>query len=226
LLTLTSAATSGFAYLPASGRRALESQVEGDSSGSQAEGSDEVLIARVQLGEGDALALLFRRYARQVRSIGKKILWDQTEADDLVQDVFLYLHRKSTLFDNTKGSCRSWIIQVAYTQAFIRRRELKGHGFYDFGVRDNSIKYNDGNGIVTDYDKTVEGLLGWNGWRKIVEDLTKDQRETLKLHFFEGYTFAEIALKMGQSYANIRNHHYRGLEKLRKHLVQNAPNRR
>jgi hypothetical protein len=51
LLTLTSAATSGFVYLPASGRRALESQVEGDSSGSQAEDSDEVLIARVQLGD-------------------------------------------------------------------------------------------------------------------------------------------------------------------------------
>jgi RNA polymerase sigma-70 factor (ECF subfamily) len=115
---------------------------------------------------------------------------------------------------------------VAYTQAFIRRRELKGHGFYAFGVRDNSIKYDEGDGIVTDYDRTVEGLLGRNGWRKIVEDLTKDQRETLKLHFFEGYTFAEIAEKLGQSYANIRNHHYRGLEKLRKHLVQNAPNRR
>ncbi len=225
MLTLTSAATSGFAYLPASGRRALESQVELDSSTSQAQGSDEILIARVQSGEGDALALLFRRYARQVRSIGKKILRDQTEADDLVQDVFLYLHRKSTLFDSSKGSCRSWIFQVAYTQAFIRRRELKGHGFYDFGVRDNSVKCDEGDGNVTDYDKTGEGLLGRNGWRKIGEDLTKDQRETLRLHFFEGYTFAEIAEKMGQTYANIRNHHYRGLEKLRKHLVENASNR-
>ncbi len=65
-----------------------------------------------------------------------------------------------------------------------------------------------------------------NGWKKIVEDLTEDQWETLRLYFFEGYTFAEIAEKLGQSYANVRNHHYRGLEKLRKHLAENAPNRR
>jgi RNA polymerase sigma-70 factor (ECF subfamily) len=215
---LTSAATSGFAYLPSSGRRALESRVELDTSDSQAEGSDEILIGQVQLGDGDALALLFRRYARQVRSIGKRILRDQSEADDLVQDVFLYLHRKSALFESSKGSCRSWIIQVAYTQAFIRRRELKSHGFYVSGVQDNSFKCDQGDGKVADYDQTVEGLLGRNGWKKIVEDLTKDQRETLRLHFFEGYTFAEIAEKLGQSYANIRNHHYRSLEKLRKHL--------
>ena len=34
----------------------------------------------------------------------------------------------------------------------------------------------------------------------------------------EGYTLPEIAEKMGQSRANIKNHYFRGLEKLRKHL--------
>jgi DNA-directed RNA polymerase specialized sigma subunit len=71
-----------------------------------------------------------------------------------------------------------------------------------------------------DYDHTVEGLFGRNGWKNIVEDLTEDQRETLRLHFFEGYTFTEIAEKLGQSYANVRNHHYRSLEKLRRHLAE------
>jgi RNA polymerase sigma-70 factor (ECF subfamily) len=42
----------------------------------------------------------------------------------------------------------------------------------------------------------------------------------LRLHFFEGYTFAEIAEKLGQSHVNVRHHHYRGLEKLRKYLVE------
>jgi RNA polymerase sigma-70 factor (ECF subfamily) len=77
-----------------------------------------------------------------------------------------------------------------------------------------------------DYDQTVEGLFGRNGWRKIVDALTKEQRETLRLHFFEGCTFTEIAEKLGQSYANVRNHHYRGLEKLRKHLAEDDLSRR
>jgi len=72
----------------------------------------------------------------------------------------------------------------------------------------------------------VEGLFGQNGWRQAIEALSEEQRETLRLHFFEGYTFAEIADKLGQSYANIRNHHYRGLEKLRKHLASDQLERR
>jgi DNA-directed RNA polymerase specialized sigma24 family protein len=56
---------------------------------------------------------------------------------------------------------------------------------------------------------TVQGLL---------DTLTEDQRNTLSLHFFDGYTFAEIAAKLDQSVGNIRNHYYRGLEKLRKQM--------
>ena len=52
----------------------------------------------------------------------------------------------------------------------------------------------------------------------VTHALTGDQRDTLTLHFFEGYTFDEIALKLGQSFGNIRNHYYRGLDKLRKQM--------
>ena len=187
---------------------------------------DEALIARLQTGDRDALALLFRRYAHPVRNVGQRILRDKTEADDLVQEVFLYIHRKSTLFDSARGSARSWIIQVAYTQALLRRRELKSHGFYLSGIADKQSECHQPDAGGAHYDHTVEGLFGRNGWKKIVEDLTEDQRETLRLHFFEGYTFREIAEKLGQSFANVRNHHYRGLEKLRKYLAGNELNRR
>ena len=181
----------------------------------------------MQVGDRDALAQLFRRCAHPVRNIGKRILRDKAEADDLVQEVFLYIQRKSLLFDSSKGTARSWIIQVAHTQAFLRRRHLKAQGFYLSGIADKEVEchQSDDNGGA-DYDHTVEGLFGRNCWKKIIEDLTVDQRETLRLHFFEGHTFAEIAEKLGQTYANIRNHHYRGLEKLRKHLIEDELNRR
>jgi len=126
----------------------------------------------------------------------------------------------------SKGSARSWIIQVAYTQALLRRRELKSHGFYLSGIADKPAECHQPCDKGADYDHTVEGLFGRNGWKKIVEDLTEDQRQTFQLHFFEGYTFAEIAEKLGQSFSNVRNHHYRGLEKLRKHLAEDELNRR
>jgi hypothetical protein len=75
--------------------------------------SDEVLLACTQEGDREALAELFRNYAKSIRSIGVRILRDGMEADDLVQEVFLYLYRKSSLFDCSKGSARSWIFQIA-----------------------------------------------------------------------------------------------------------------
>lgn len=188
--------------------------------------TDETLIIRVQIGDSEALTLLFRRYAHPVRNIGQRILRDKAEADDLVQEVFLYIHRKSALFDRTKGSAGSWIIQVAYTQALLRRRRLQSQGFYLSGITDKPVECRNDRTEGADYDQSVEGLFGRNGWRKVLESLTEDQRETLRLHFFEGHTFEEIAEKLGQSYGNVRNHHYRGLEKVRKHLADVGLNRR
>jgi RNA polymerase sigma-70 factor (ECF subfamily) len=187
---------------------------------------DETLIYRMRDGDREACSCLFKRFAQTVRNVGRRILRNSTEADDLVQEVFLYVHRKSALFDSSKGSARSWIIQVAYTQALLRRRELKSHGFYLSGIADRRIEGEQASDKGAHYDHTVEGLFGRNGWKKILEDLTEDQRETFRLHFFQGYTFAEIAEKLGQSYVNVRNHHYRGLEKLRKHLTEDELNRR
>jgi len=191
-----------------------------EKSVGQAEGCDEALLLSICGGNQDAIALLFRRYARLVRYVGKKILRDDGEADDLVQEVFLYIYRKSALFDKSKGSARSWIVQVAYTQAFLRRRHLNSRRFY------SSVNMDKTNGNrcvvngVADYDHSVEGLFGRNGWKEILEQLTADQQETLRLHFFEGYTLGEIGEKMGQSHVSVRHHYYRGLDKIRRHISE------
>jgi RNA polymerase sigma-70 factor (ECF subfamily) len=181
------------------------------------------LITRIGGGDREALSELFRRFARSIRSVGRRILRNDAEADDLVQEVFLYIYRKSGVFDGSKSSARSWIFQIAYTQAFLRRRQLKSRGFYASGSADNPHLPTSS---AAHYDQTVEGLFGRNGWRTMMESLSEEQRETLRLHFFEGLTFAEITERLGQSYANVRNHHYRGLEKLRRHLAENPLNRR
>jgi RNA polymerase sigma-70 factor (ECF subfamily) len=179
---------------------------------------DEALVHRVREGDREACSWLFKRFAQSVRNVGRRILRNDSEADDLVQEVFLYIHRKAALFDRSKGSARSWIFQVTYTQAFLRRRQLRASGFYTSGIRDSSTNIELQTSSRTEYDHTLEALFGRTNWRKVLDALTHEQKKTLRLHFFEGYTFVEIAEKLGQSYANVRNHHYRGLEKLRKHI--------
>jgi len=185
-----------------------------------AELSDEALIGCISEGDKEALASLFRRYARLVRGVAYRILRDTSEADDLLQDVFLFLHRKSELFDPSKSSARSWIVQITYSRAIDRRRYLLSRHFYTRVDLEDVIR--------EQRDPTLGDVLSAIVDRtdayKLFESLSENQRHTLQLFFFEGDTLEEIALKLGQTRGNIKNHYFRGLEKLRK-LLQCVPQR-
>lgn len=180
--------------------------------------SDETLMLQICDGSREALAILFRRYARLVRTVALRILRDASEADDLLQDLFLFIHRNSSTFDSSKAAVRSWIVQMTYHRAIDRRRYLNSRHFYTRvdldGVaglpdpRSEGREHEDRFGLLV-RNTTIQGLL---------DALSDDQRNTLMLHFSEGYTFDEIAAKLDQSLGNIRNHYYRGLEKLRKQI--------
>jgi RNA polymerase sigma-70 factor, ECF subfamily len=181
--------------------------------------SDEFLIAEICTGDREALAALFERYARLTRSVAVRILRDIAEAEDLVQDLFLFIERKCGIFDSSKSTARSWIVQMAYQRAIDRQRYLKSRQFYAQPIQPNSTQ------VVgkptTESDYSAEAVFGRNGLEKIVHSLSIDQRETLRLHFFDGYTLAEVAKKLSQPLGNIRHHYYRALEKLRKEMFAN-----
>jgi RNA polymerase sigma-70 factor (ECF subfamily) len=181
------------------------------------EKADEVLIAFLARGDQQALGHLFQRYARIVRSIGEHILRDHAEAEDLVQDVFLFIQRRCAIFDSSKGSGRSWIVQMAYQRAIERRRRLAVRHFYNY--QDLESAAGEVVGIpTTEDDYSPEAVFGRNGLDKLLSALSEDQRETLRLYFFEGYTLAEISAKLAQPMGTIRHHYYRGLDKLRRQM--------
>jgi RNA polymerase sigma-70 factor (ECF subfamily) len=180
--------------------------------------SDEALIALVCAEDSEALGLLFSRYARLVWTIAHRILRNSEEADDLLQDLFLLVRRKASVFDPAKGSVRSLLIQMCYQRAFSRRRDLARRNFYSSAEITESTTFAKPSWSVPFYDESLEARFGKTALRGAFEDLTVEQRETLRLCFFEGHTLEEIAVHMGQSYGNVRHHYYRGLEKLRKHF--------
>src|SRR5713226_7762795 len=79
----------------------------------------------------DALGLLFHRYSRLMLGIARRVLQDNDEAEDLVQDVFLFLFYKGKTFDPAKGLARAWLMQITYHRAYDRRRYLSARSFYD-----------------------------------------------------------------------------------------------
>jgi RNA polymerase sigma-70 factor, ECF subfamily len=178
--------------------------------------SDEVLLHQVNQGNGGMLDVLFRRYARLVRSIAYKILRDASEADDVLQEVFLFIYRKSELFDMSKSSARSWIVQVTYHRAIDRRRYLQSRHFYTHVDLEDVIRGLEDGGPNTD-------AIECGDVQKLFNTLSENQRQTLQLFFYEGLTLNEIALKLGQTRGNVKNHYFRGLDKLRKQLLHRNP---
>jgi RNA polymerase sigma-70 factor (ECF subfamily) len=192
----------------------------GDRNWTLAEAPDEILIDQISRNNRQALACLFQRYAKLVRNLAKRILQDATEAEDLTQDLFLYIQRRGSIFDATKSSARSWIVQMTYHRAIERRRYLTVRQFYAGRITDSRAEQVVGiPTIETDY--SAEAVFGRNGLEQVLRALTEDQRLTLELHFFEGCTFAEISVKLGQSLGNVRHHYYRALQKLREHVFGN-----
>jgi RNA polymerase sigma-70 factor (ECF subfamily) len=186
-------------------------------SGGAAEPTDEMLMARIQQDDQEALGCLFTRYARLVRSIAVRILIDAAEAEDLVQDLFLFIRRKSRIFDSSKSSARSWVVQMTYHRALDRRRYLSTRHFYTRkALQDDANEVAGGPTMESDY--CSEAVLERDGIQKALSALSEDQLETIRLFFFEGYTLREISEKGGQPLENVRHHYYRALDRLRKEM--------
>jgi RNA polymerase sigma-70 factor (ECF subfamily) len=174
--------------------------------------TDEELLGHIQKrDEGSALAL-FRRYDKLALSIGLRILQDEGEAEDLVQEIFIRLCSEADSFDSKKGSARTWIIQMIYRRTFDRRAYLNRRQFYrgtDAAEHTNTV-------IGTrNIEEDIIARLTVQQLETAFNELSERQRETLEMFFFEGLKFAEIAERTGQDLKNVRHHYYRGLERLR-----------
>lgn len=181
---------------------------------------DDDVMASLQAGAHDALAVLYDRYHRLVYSIAVRIVRDPGEAEDVTQIVFLDIFRAAAQFDPGKGTTRKWLLQYAYHRAIGRRRHLQVRNFYDPVDQDQAAEPPLAAG------RQAFGLTGvelTDLLRKGLEDLNGSQRRVIELASFEGLTMREIAGKTGDSLVNVRHHYYRGLRKLRAFVERRPP---
>jgi RNA polymerase sigma-70 factor (ECF subfamily) len=183
--------------------------------------SDEELLARLADGHEEALLALFQRYNRLVFSIGCRILKDEGEAEDLVQEVFMRLRTEQASFNPAKGSARTWMVQVFYRRAFDRRAYLARRHFYNGTELVEETKALVG---ARNLEADVIDRLTTLELRSAFDQLTERQKVTLELCFFEGMKLGEIAERTGEDLSNVRHHYYRGLERLRQVVREMARN--
>jgi len=183
-----------------------------------AEQSDEALMERVRREDPEALDILFSRYSRLVFSIAMRILKDVGEAEEVVQESFLYVFRKANVFEPSRGSAKVWIVHVAYSRARDRKAHLARRGFYlRADIASNSL-----DGTLAgqeDLERETGARLDFDRLQCAFDDLTEIQRSTLELFYFEDLDLREISERLREPLGNVRHHFYRGLERLRKSAI-------
>lgn len=177
--------------------------------------SDEELLAELLAGRQEVLQTLHQRHAPLVFHIACRSL-DAAAAEEITQDVFLQVWKKAASFDSTRGSFRTWVLQIAHHRTLneLRRR----------GRRPRLVS--DPEGSVVDaaaHDPGPEEQV-WGEYRRSViqralASLPPDQGRALRLAYFQDLTHAQIAefldVPLGTAKSRIRI----ALEKLNPRLA-------
>jgi len=173
--------------------------------------SDEQLMACLQAGLSDALAVLFDRYEKLVLSIALKIVRDPGEAEDVTQTVFLDAYRAVAQFDPRKGSTKVWLMQYAYHRAINHRQHLQVRDFYQSTeLEELESRPVDSRATLGLSSPESKALV-----RQSLSTLSDKQKSVIQMACYDGLSMREIADKTGDSFVNVRHHYYRGMQKLR-----------
>ena len=169
--------------------------------------SDEELADQLQSGNADALTVLFKRHSPLLFGIARRILRNDAQAEDAVQQIFLDVFRSIHQFDVEKGSFKTWLLMFAYHRTFNSQRAQVATRFFESDPLDSIVPRSSDRSSTAENNILVEQIL---------KTLQPRQRRTIQLVYYEGLTSEEIAVRTGESVRVVRHNLYRGLEKLRK----------
>jgi RNA polymerase sigma-70 factor (ECF subfamily) len=181
--------------------------------------TDHELICRVQRGQTDLFAMLFRRYQEQFLRVAEGRLGRRDWAEDVVQETFMAAF-KSRMSFQTEGNLRSWLWTILLNQC---------HRHYQRRSRSPLVQcWSEGNensdpveaNIIDPLDREpappLQLLASERKARleKLLEELSPVQADALRLRFYAGLKFREIAEAMECSLATAKNRVRWGLLRL------------
>lgn len=179
---------------------------------------DEALAAQVAQGSSSALEVLYDRYASRILGISLKILGDQAQAEDILQETFWRVWQSAATFQSHLGSFASWLFRIARNLAIdaYRRRSVRPQIFVGANGSDPILD------AIPDPDMDVaeqaQSILQNEDVRRALDSLPGVQRQVIELAYFYGMTRQEIAQATGEALGTIHTRARLALQKLRGEL--------
>jgi RNA polymerase sigma-70 factor (ECF subfamily) len=177
--------------------------------------ADRAALGRMAKGDREALGEVYDRHGRLVYSLALRIVRDQADAEDIVQDVFAQAWRQAGRYDAARGTVLGWLLTLTRSRAIdqLRGRKTRPEPSHDAGVL----------GEVVDAGPAADEQLAWAGRatqiRSAIDKLSVLQRVAIELAFYEGLTHAEIADRLELPLGTVKTRIRQGLLKLRDQLA-------
>src|ERR1700679_1757983 len=155
--------------------------------------SDAQLVTSIARYSEVALAEVYRRHGGAVFGLARRVLNNAAEAEDVTQEVFLRLWNQPDRFDPSRGSLRSFLLAQSHARAVDAIRSLNSRRQRE--IKDARRTAN------ADYDMQHEiwDIALADQVSRALGKLPEDERRAIELAYFEGHTYVEVALLLGQA---------------------------
>ncbi len=155
---------------------------------------EQALSARIEAvaerSDTAAFAELFRHFAPRVRAYLLRGGGDAGQVDDVVQDTFAAVWRKAGHYDRRRATAAAWIFAIARNRRIdMYRRERRP----EFDPRDPAFQPDP----LPDGERALTSGQRAEAVRTALDALSGEQRDVLRLAFYEGETYAAIAVRLG-----------------------------
>ncbi len=174
--------------------------------------SDEQVLAALAQRDLAALEELYDRYNKVAYSLAYRIVGDRGTAEDVVQDAFLSVWRQAASYRRERGAPRTWLMSIVHHRSIDRLRSGASSS--------NTIPYDQLPETAQESEKPSIWQQAWSHVRgdivrRALERLPVEQKKSIELAYFSGYTQAEIAELMGVPLGTVKGRMRIGLQKLR-----------
>lgn len=174
---------------------------------------DERLLSRVADGDAHALKTLYERYAGRVLASARRLLDNQAEAEEVVQETFVDIWNRAGTFDRQRGTTSSWVMTIGRNRAIDHLRRRVARGRMDQGLRQAEAPEQ-----VAQPEQQLSSAQDRKRVVAALEVLSPDQRTVVELAYFDGLSQSEIAERTGEPIGTIKGRARSALEKLAAHL--------